>query len=179
MSKKRTKKLHLSESNKLLEGLQEISRDGTANSEKARSFINWWLSNQSWTENQWAYIRHLIADHRNPKVKLEVDRKYHLYAISDGTALKIGFSCDIPKRCKAMQTGHPTKLKVVWKYYVGKERKEAMKLEAALHRFCKKERIRGEWFMLSASIKLEKFQVKRTEKDDAEISLVINAQQFI
>lgn len=179
MSKKRTKKLHLSESDKLLEGLYEISKAGTANSEKARSFINWWLSNQSWTENQWAYIRHLIADHWKPKVKLEVDRKYHLYAISDGTALKIGFSCDIPKRCKSMQTGHPTKLKVVWKYYVGKDRKEAMKLEGALHRFCKKERIRGEWFTLSASIKLEKFQVKRTDKDDAEIDLVISAQQFI
>lgn len=179
MSKKRTKKLHLSESDILLKGLQDISRAGTVNSERARSFINWWLSNKSWTENQWAYIRHLIADHRKPKKVLNVDRKYHLYAISDGTALKIGFSCDIPKRCKAMQTGHPIKLKVAWKYYVGMDRKEAIKLEAALHRFCKKERIRGEWFMLSAAAKLEKFQVKRTDKDDAEMSLVISAMQAL
>ena len=179
MSKKRTKKLHLTESDKLLQGLHEISKAGTPNSEKARSFINWWLANQSWTTAQWSYVRHLIEDHKKPKTKISIDRKYHVYGISDGTAIKIGFSCDIPKRCKAMQTGHPTKLKVVWKYYVGKEKKEAMKLEAMIHRYCKKERIRGEWFSLSALSKLENFRVKKTESDNAEIEIVIAAQNFI
>lgn len=179
MSKKKIKKLHLTESDKLLEGLQEISRARAENSEKARSFINWWLANQSWTENQWSYIRHLVAGHRKPRKVLVVDRKYHLYAISDGTALKIGFSCDIPKRCKSMQTGHPTKLKVVWKYYVGRERAQAFKMEQALHRFCKSHRIRGEWFDLAVYEKLPDFKLKPKMRAFNEIDLAISAEAEI
>lgn len=179
MSKKRSKVLHLCESDKLLVGLQDIVNSGSPRSDKASSFISWWFVNKSWTKAQWEYIRHLIHDHKKKKTLKLKDCKYHIYAISDGSALKIGFSSDITKRCKTMQTSHPKKLKVVWKYYVGRDRKEAAKVESAVHRYCKKERIRGEWFTMDARKKLENFTIKRTTSNDQEMTIVLEAMERI
>jgi Meiotically up-regulated gene 113 len=178
MKKTPKKKLYKTESDKLLEGLYEISRKGGEHAEKARSFINWWMSNQSWTENQWHYVRHLVHASKKPK-KREGNKKYYVYAISDSTALKIGFTSDLSGRIRAMQTGHPTKLEYVWKYYLGTERAMAVKIEKCLHRLCKKEKIRGEWFKLSASMKLESFKLKRTKEDDLDIKTLISASNYI
>lgn len=176
--KKKRSKLHLAESDKLLVELQKIIDKGLPDREKARSFIQWWFVNKSWTEKQWMYIKHLIAKNK-PKPKEEKERKYKIYAVSDSTALKIGFTSDIGKRIKQMQTGHPTRLELVWALYTGKDRQEAIRVEKLIHRFCKKEHIRGEWFKLSALKRLEEFRLKPTMAENSEIGIVIEANARI
>jgi hypothetical protein len=141
MSKSR-KKLILTEAETFLVELEKIAAKGN---ETARSFINWWLTHKSWTEKQWIYIRHLVlANRRKPKkVKYQ---KFYLYAVSDGCAIKLGYSSNIKKRIAAMQTGHPIDLVLEWRYYTGRSKYGAAKAERMLHRHCSQHRLRGEWF---------------------------------
>lgn len=141
---KSKKKLILTEAESFLVELEKLAIKGN---EKARSFINWWLTHKSWTDKQWIYIRHLIsASKRAPKKN--PDQKFYLYAISDGCAIKLGYSSNIKKRIAGMQTGHPIKLVLEWKYYTGRNRDDAAKAERMLHRHCAHYRKRGEWFSL-------------------------------
>lgn len=176
--KKKRHKLHLAESDKMLVDLQSIIDKGLPEREKARSFIQWWFANKYWTQSQWMYVKHLVHRSKKPK-KQEVERKYQIYAISDSTALKIGFSSDIRKRIKQMQTGHPAKLELLWKLYVGTEREYAVKVEKMIHRLCEKERIRGEWFKLSAAKKLQEFRLKPTQSENSELEIVLAANERI
>ncbi len=80
-----------------------------------------------------------------------------IYFIADGslesgtTGIKIGKTTDIDKRIGMLQVGNKAKLKVVamlpqcTDYEIG---------EKYIHRFFKRDRIRGEWFRSSPSLKV-------------------------
>ena len=69
----------------------------------------------------------------------------YIYIISDGEAYKVGISKNPKKRIKALQTGSPKKLQLLYTFKIPKNRifKVEKECHAALQtRFVK----RGEWF---------------------------------
>ena len=140
---------------------------GSADSRAARSLADWWLVHKSWTQKQWLYARALVNRDRKKKAKPKV-KKYYLYAITDGEFIKLGYSSSISGRLKAMQTGHPKPLKCLWRYYVGKTEAVARRLERKLHKYCSKQRVRGEWFSMACAARVEEFSAKN-EKAQQEI----------
>lgn len=73
-------------------------------------------------------------------------KKHYLYAITDGENIKVGYSVNPEKRLKAMQTGNPNELKLLWKCFVGDDDKQARRQESKLHRRLKRFKIDREWF---------------------------------
>lgn len=72
----------------------------------------------------------------------------YIYVIeSDNGSVKIGFSKNPEKRVKSLQTGHDTKLKVVYKHEVPCDR--ARMVESYIHRENNYRRMKGEWFNMS------------------------------
>lgn len=168
-SNKRSKnKLNFSEAEEVLIGLDTVVKSGSEDAVTANSLRIWWLRNQSWTLKQWAFARSIIAKHgaKKAKAKAKKSKKYHLYAISDGTAIKLGYSGNIGSRIKAMQTGHPQELTCVWKFYTGRGEPDARTLEKKLHRFCSKYALRGEWFSLDCMTIVEQFKIKESISRD-------------
>jgi hypothetical protein len=73
------------------------------------------------------------------------DRGAFAYAISDGTALKIGTSNDHPAlRLAKLQTGNPRPLRLLAHTTAYRER--------VLHRVLHRERLRGEWFKITRRV---------------------------
>ena len=72
-------------------------------------------------------------------------RQHYVYALDDGYAVKIGFSSCPEARLAALQTGHPNKLRLVWKRAYPSRRKAA-NAERKLHTIHKAIRLRGEWY---------------------------------
>ena len=71
-----------------------------------------------------------------------------LYVIGgDGPRQKIGFSKDVNRRLKSLQTGNPTVLKIHHTEPVPENRVRV--LERKLHRELNHKRLKGEWFDLS------------------------------
>lgn len=168
--KKKCDKLILTEAEQMLVKLQKMSEDGKESYLEARSLLKWWLVHKSWTESQWKFVKFLTYAQDNGKEekklrKITKQKKYYLYAISDNTAIKIGYSCEVSKRLKALQTGHPTPLSLVWKHYVGKSEAFALKQEKKLHRYCKKYKVRGEWFKTEALELVKCWRVSEESKD--------------
>lgn len=151
----------------LLVDLYEVVKIGNKDRGSASSLVDWYLANQYWTGKQLQFVKSLIKKHKRmestPKKKTKKS-KYSLYAISDGEAVKIGVSTNVNKRLKTLQTSHPGKLCVLWKFYVGADRTSAYKAERKLHRVCKKYAIRGEWFDAECLMLVEQFKIK----DNAE-----------
>ena len=182
MSKRsKKKKLHLSEAEVLLEKLHKLIREGRDENGVAQSMITWWMENQYWTVKQWAYIRAIVA---RKKRKRQGKRKYWLYAIKSGSAVKLGFSTDVKRRRRDMQTGQQQQLSIKWKYYVDTNKGEAMKLEKKLHRFCKKYKMRGEWFRAECMTIVEQFSIReKTSRDyaneEAELEILAEAEKRI
>lgn len=70
-----------------------------------------------------------------------------IYFIRDGDNVKIGYTSRKPQeRLKQLQTGNPTKLKLIGSM------RGTQKKEAELHRMFKNYHVRGEWFVLSSEI---------------------------
>jgi hypothetical protein len=128
----------------LLVGLHKLVEKPGSDRELAQSLLTWYLKNKFWTEKQLVLVKGLISRNKNKKVLKPV--KYHLYAIGDGESVKLGISTNIGNRLNSMQTGHPKRLKVLWKFFVGREKAPSYAAERKLHRFCKKYKLRGEWF---------------------------------
>ncbi len=144
---------------RLLINLHSIVKENGPNREKASSLVNWYLANQFWTEKQIAFVKSLVQAHKIKKSKAK-PKKYKLYAISDGEAVKLGISVNIGKRLKQIQTGHPKPLKVLWKLYAGATTGAAYKTERKLHRLCSKYRVRGEWFKPECMDLVREFTLK-------------------
>ena len=71
-----------------------------------------------------------------------------IYVIgSDENRQKIGFSKDVNKRLKTLQTGNPQVLKIHYFEEVPDDR--ARKLERKLHKELNHLRLKGEWFDIS------------------------------
>lgn len=156
-------------------GLQLLASKPSSDRESAQSLLSWYLSNHFLTDKQQMYAKSLIA--RNRAKKSEKPKKYHLYAIGDGECVKLGVSTDVGKRLNSMQTGHPKKLKVLWKFFVGRERAPAFKAEKKLHKYCKKFKLRGEWFKGDSMTIVRQFSIKekmamQNEQESHDLSIL-------
>lgn len=177
------KKLHLDEASQLMIKLDEVARSGSKDAAPARSLVDWFMANKSWTVKQWSYARSICTRFkRNAKPKSV--KKFYLYAISDGLSVKLGYSSNVKSRISAMQTGCPNTLKCQWKYYVGKSEGEAKRMEGKLHRYCKKYRKRGEWFHADCMVLVEQFSIKQKMTDihneeEAELEILAEARDRI
>lgn len=87
-------------------------------------------------------------------------KQFHLYAISDTTAVKLGYSADIIDLKKAVSTGNPNPVTVVWSSPVGINEDEARRTEDMLHELCGAFWIRGEWFTMACLPLVEAFSVE-------------------
>jgi hypothetical protein len=160
---KAKRKPYLTGSEKLLEKLHSVVRKSGKHSNQAQSLIYWYMANKMWTEKQVAYIKTIVKidDMEEKKKKAFADeKKHHLYAISDGVYLKLGYSCNIGKRLRALQTSNGKPLELKWKMYTGKGHKPARSAEKKLHRFMKPYHVTGEWYELECIEKLESFSCK-------------------
>lgn len=181
-NRSKKKKVHFAEADNLLVRLEEIAKSGNEDASAANSLKLWWLEHKSWTSKQWVYVKALCA--KNRKKRAPAKKKFYLYAISDGSAVKLGYSSNIRSRMKSMQTGHPSTLKCIWEYYVGRSEVETKNLERKLHRVCKKHKIRGEWFGYDCMVLVNQFSIKEKmtrdfENEEQEIVIVAAAMDRI
>jgi predicted GIY-YIG superfamily endonuclease len=86
--------------------------------------------------------------------------KYYIYIItSDRRHFKIGYTNDISKRVKSLQTGNPKELSLDILIEVGSER-QAFNYEQYLHEMFRAFRVKGEWF----SYKIKEYGMKSKRK---------------
>lgn len=146
---KRSKFMSITSEERLLASLYEVVKRKSEKSRDAMGLISWYMANKMWTEKQ-KYFARSIINNESMKEKLrkksQSNKKHYLYAISNGEQVKLGFSCNIEKRLKTLQTSSPCKLEEIWRFYVGKGPTTARSAERKLHRFCKKHHISGEWY---------------------------------
>jgi hypothetical protein len=64
----------------------------------------------------------------------------YIYAITNGTDIKIGYSSNVKRRLKQLNTGSSINLYVLCTFKGGRE------LESEIHSMFKKIRYNGEWF---------------------------------
>ncbi|MEU6925429.1 GIY-YIG nuclease family protein [Streptomyces sp. NPDC046631] len=79
---------------------------------------------------------------RVPRPRADTQSAGWAYAISDAAAnqVKIGFTQNVGRRLKGLQTGHHVDLRVLWQGTGGAA------MEAHLHAHFARRHIRGEWF---------------------------------
>lgn len=81
------------------------------------------------------------------KYKLVEQINYCVYFITDGEYVKIGIAASLPNRVKQIQTGNPRRLRAM--YIIDAEnQKEALSIEADLHKYFKSKQCIGEWFAI-------------------------------
>jgi len=151
---------------------------------KASNLIGWHSEHGYLTQKQQGFARILLTRTKEKRTQKANHRgnEHYLYAISDGVAIKLGFSRSPSKRLKDMQTGHPMKLQLLWMLGVGESPAKARKAERKLHRYCRKFRKRGEWFELACAPVVEKFEIREKEhrqrvKQDAAQKQIDNENQ--
>lgn len=162
MSKtKKRVKTKLSYAEVLIKDLKYLSTAKSTTKEQKQtvdSLLRWYLKNHFLTSGQVGLAKSLTA----PKqAKKKTNTKHYVYAISDGENIKIGMSNNVEKRLKSLQTSNSKDLVVVWKYYAGRQAKDATKIEKMLHRQCKPHHIRGEWFKMEALEMVKSFNPNR------------------
>lgn len=156
MEKRRSSKYRMAHIETLIYNLEQVTKSELVtehDKDSARSLLTWYLRHKSLTDKQLRYADVLVfrMKGKNKAVKeKQTPDKFWLYAIRSDDAVKLGVSNNPNKRLKALQTSHNKTLRVVWRYYVGNDRKEAGKIEKRLHRFCNDHHQRGEWFDLMA-----------------------------
>lgn len=162
----------------LIVDLQALSVKPGSDRETAASLLAWYLKNHFLTDKQQMLAKSII--YKNKKTSAEKPKKYHLYAIGDGESVKLGVSTNVGKRLNSMQTGHPKQLKVLWKFFVGRERVPAFNAEKKLHRYCKKYALRGEWFKSGCMTLVEQFTLKekismKNEQEEHDLSVLASS----
>lgn len=149
---------------KLLVALQKLVEKRTDQSEIAMSLVSWFMVRKEWSTKQ-KELAHKLVNHsklqKKAARKANKEVKYWLYAITDGQDIKLGFSSNVNKRLKNLQTSQAGDLVVLWKYYTGKGRGCALAAEKCLHRYCKEFKIRGEWFSLDCMELVQDFKPKK------------------
>jgi len=124
----------------------------------ARSLLSYYIAGIELSFKQIELIRILNAKCKTTKQKSEPAKKHNLYAVSNGEHVKLGISTNIGKRIKSMQTSSAKELNLVWRFYVGKNKKIAYQYEKKLHKLCKKHKVKGEWFELDCMSLVNKFK---------------------
>lgn len=114
---------------------------------------------------------------RNPMISMISDRylkdkyilvenmNYCVYFITDGEFVKIGVAASLPNRIKQLQTGNPRKLSAMYVIDAGTQ-KEALKVEANLHKIFSDKQCIGEWFNITEN------DVKKTCKKMGYSSMI-------
>jgi predicted GIY-YIG superfamily endonuclease len=83
-----------------------------------------------------------------------------LYVIGNNTnRQKIGFSADVDRRLKTLQTGNPDKLNI--HYFIECEDSKVRKLEKKLHKELSYKRLNGEWFNMTPKEAIEFLEFAR------------------
>lgn len=166
--------------------LQKIIESDSLTAAKAASLMAWYRTHGKWTSKQWAYVQAMALKNRIKRLnaKVKKPKSYYLYAISDGRYVKLGYSCNPRSRLKAMQTGHPEPLELVWTLEAGDSEAEASVLERKLHRYCDDFQRRSEWFDLGCMDLVRKFVVKQREDQQREeelqeLEIVCAARDYI
>jgi len=159
--KSKGKKFKLNYIEVLIKDLKKLSTAKGVSKEQKQtidSLLRWYLANHFLTSGQIKLAKSLTV----PKqVKTKSSGKHYVYAISDGENIKIGMSNNVESRLKTFQTSNSKDLLVVWKYYTGRDSKDARKVEKMLHRHCKDYLIRGEWFRMDALEVIKSFNPNR------------------
>lgn len=170
----------------VLLGLQEVAASDTKYSPKAQGLMGWYRERGELTAKQRAFAVNMIFEVRRRKQRATAtkDRSYWLYAIDDGVYIKIGHSSNPKGRLAQMQTGHPQKMELLWTASAGQVKALAEKAEKQLHRYCKKYRVRGEWFHRDCMTLVRQFSIKRMveaerKEELAEMEIVCEAVQRI
>lgn len=81
----------------------------------------------------------------------------YLYAITDGTLIKIGISQDAEKRLSVLQVGNPKRLSLLFSFDF-ETRDLAERIEQLIHNRIQDRIVRGEWFYVHPFYLLEVFQ---------------------
>lgn len=144
---------------------------------KAANLIGWYSEHGYLTKKQQGFARILLTRAKEGRAKKSQGSEHYLYAICDGVAIKLGFSKSPQRRLKDMQTGHPTKLELLWMLGVGESPAKARKAERKLHRYCRKYRKRGEWFEMGCARLVETFEIREAEHRKRVKSEAIQRQQ--
>lgn len=74
-----------------------------------------------------------------------------VYAITDGSAHKVGKAVSLSKRMKQLQTGNGKQLRVVC-FCRARDEREAYELESAVHKSLSQYQMTGEWFSCNSHI---------------------------
>jgi hypothetical protein len=171
--KKHKRKAKLNYNEIIFVNLKKFSLEKTTSADdkiKAKSLLKWFYANGYFTAAQQALAKSLTYIKKKPAV----DKKHYLYAISNGEQVKLGMSSDVDKRLKALQTSSPSDLIVIWKYYVARTSKEAIKIEKMLHRACSEFKIRGEWFSMGCVDIVNKFNPDKKHTAKWEFAKLIH-----
>lgn len=171
MTKKKTrKKIKLAANETLLADLHKMIEEGHEKAHTAQSLIEWYLQYKYWTVKQLSYVKVLVKTPK--KKKATKSKKYYLYAIGGENDVKLGFSSDVRRRMKTLQTARPDTLKCLWRHYIGREEAEARKQEGKLHRYCKKHHIQREWYRPDCMVLVNQFSIKekmRASRDSEDL----------
>ena len=162
-------KENLTELERLVVALQKLRENKTAPAsqrEFAASLLSHYMSFKTLSTKQIIAAQNTLRFAKRRRPKRKETRTYYLYAIVGGTNVKIGFSHSPKERLKALQTGNREHLKLYWTFPVGKSRVKAKNQEKKLHRFCKKYRVRGEWFTNECLPLLMEFKPKKYKTED-------------
>jgi hypothetical protein len=134
---------------------------------KALSLIKWHSEHGTWSQKQEAFALALAYKAKGERTRRRIAKNvpHYLYAISDGSAVKLGFSRRPKERLRSMQTGQSAHLKLLWELLAGDSPAKAMRAERQLHRFCRAHRKRGEWFSLDCMDMVRLFEVKESKNE--------------
>lgn len=122
----------------------DSSTDGPTR-EKAEGLLGWYGVHGYLTARQLRFAKSIVKV--KTKKKQRKTNNYWLYAIGYENLVKIGFSYDVPRRLRDLQTGCPGNLKILWRLDLQEtNRNRALKFERKIHRQCRNYRLRGEWF---------------------------------
>lgn len=98
----------------------------------------------SWKVKQFANA--LIRKYKRVSTPSRIVKSQFLYAISDGTNIKLGFTGNLKGRLNNLQSANSNNLTLLWKMYIGKCPVKAKDAERKLHKTCKEFKLKGEWY---------------------------------
>ena len=130
----------------------------------AASLLTHYMNFKDLSFRQQIAANNLINRSKPKRKEREPTKSYYLYAITNNSEVKIGFSSNVKKRLKALQTSNSSVLKCLWSYSVGNNRYDAVNNEKKLHRLCRAHRIRGEWFESDCMVLVKSFTPKLTKQ---------------
>ena len=156
----------LSDNEKLVVELQKI-REGSSVNVGTRNFaaalLAHYMTFKEFTGKQLYHAKNTVSRvkrERKLRVKPKQEKTYYLYAMTAGTKVKLGYTSCIKKRKSQIQTSCADHVHCVWSFPCGKSISEARACEKKMHRFCKKYRVRGEWFSTECLPLLRDFKPK-------------------